>query len=217
MYNISFLGAPGAGKGTQAAVVARRLNLEHIATGDLFRQAVERGDELGGRVKDYLERGELVPDELTIELVLGRISASAGKAGVALDGFPRNLRQARALDEVGGGAAGVLNSVVYIPVSEAELFKRLSGRRVCRNCQAPYRIEDYSAAMAGKCRRCGGELYQRPDDRPEMVKKRLSVYLTETAPLIDYYRQKGKLIEVAGEEGVAEVTERIIAALGKKG
>lgn len=218
MYNISLLGAPGAGKGTQAAVVAGRLNLVHIASGDLFRQAIERGDDLGRKVEAYLERGELVPDEITIEVVLGRLSALGSKPGVVLDGFPRNLGQAEALDKVGVGRSKGIDSLVYIRVSEEELVSRLSGRWLCRDCQAPYHIEGGKAAgVPQRCSRCDGVLYQRPDDRPEKIKKRFKVYLTETAPLIGYYEKRGKLIEVDGEGSVDEVTGRIIDALEKKG
>lgn len=217
MYNIGFLGAPGAGKGTQAAIIARRLNLVHIASGDLFRQAIERGDDLGRQVKAYMDRGELVPDEITIGVVLGRLSALGKRPGAVLDGFPRNLRQAEALEGAAGSPKGI-DGLVYIRVSEEELVSRLSGRWLCRDCQSPYSIEEGKAAGASqKCSRCGGVLYQRPDDRPEKIKKRFRVYLAETAPLIGYYEKKGKLIEVDGEGGVDEVAGRIINALERKG
>jgi adenylate kinase len=210
MYNVSFLGAPGAGKGTQAAVVARRLNLAHIATGDMFRQAVEREDDLGKQVKGYLAKGELVPDRVTVRLVINSLKA-ADKRGAILDGFPRNIKQAEALEAAGGD----LHWVVYLPVAEEELVQRLSGRRVCRNCETPYKPQD--GAIPGVCESCGGELYQRPDDNPEMIKKRLKVYHAETEPLVGYYREKGKLVEVRGEGDTDAVTGRIIAALGKRG
>ena len=212
MY-IIFLGAPGAGKGTQAAIVAKELNLVHIASGDLFRQAVEAGTELGMQAKSYMEKGELVPDEITIQMVLERMSAPDCESGVILDGFPRNLRQAKALDKVLTDQAKAIDKVVYIKVSEEELIKRLSGRWICRNCQTPYHATDSPSKIWGKCDKCSGELYQRPDDTRETVKRRLKVYFTETAPLIDYYTQSGKLLEIDGEGGIDKVSKRIVLAL----
>ena len=214
MY-IIFLGAPGAGKGTQSATVAQELGVVHIASGDLFRQALKQGTELGLKAKSYMEKGVLVPDEITIRLVLERMLAPEGEGGVILDGFPRNLEQAEALDKVLAQQAKAIDKVVYIKVSEEELLKRLSGRWVCRNCQAPYHTVNSPPKVWGKCDRCGGELYQRPDDTVDTVKKRLEVYFTQTVPLIDYYAQAGKLLEVDG--GVDEVGRRVVAALGAGG
>ena len=214
MY-IIFLGAPGAGTGTQAANVAQELNLVHIASGDLLRQAIEQGSELGMQAKPYMEKGILVPDEITIRMVLERISAPDCEAGVILDGFPRNLEQAEALDKALAGQGKAIDKVVYIKVPEGELLRRLSGRWICRNCQTPYHATDSPPKIWGKCDQCGGELYQRPDDTAETVKKRLEVYLAQTAPLIEYYTQAGKLSEVDGGGSVDEVSKRIVAALGK--
>jgi adenylate kinase len=214
MVYIVFLGAPGAGKGTQAASVAKKLKLAHIATGDLFRQALEQGTELGLKAKSYMEKGVLVPDQITIDMVLERLSAPDSGGGVVLDGFPRNLKQAEALDKALARQGKAIDKVVYIKVSEEELLRRLSGRRICRQCQKPYHITDSPPKVAGVCDVCGGELYQRPDDTEESIKKRLEVYSEETAPLIDYYRRVGKLLEVAGEGGMKAVEERIVAALG---
>jgi adenylate kinase len=211
---IVFLGAPGAGKGTQAANTAGELGLTAIASGDLFRQAIERGDELGLKVKDYLEKGVLVPDEITAQVVLERMSSPDSRGGVVFDGFPRNLKQAEVLDEALKRQNKNIDWVVYIKVSDKELIKRLSGRLVCRKCQTPYGKE--AANTEGKCRKCGGELYQRPDDNIETVKKRLKVYFNETAPLIEYYRKSGKLLEVDGEGGVDKVTRRIIGVLRER-
>lgn len=215
MY-IVFLGAPGAGKGTQAANMARELGLVPIASGDLFRQAVERGDELGLRVKAYLEKGLLVPDEITVPMVLERMSAPDCQGGVIFDGFPRDLKQAEALDEALKRQNKNIDWAVYIRVSEKELIKRLSRRWVCRNCQTPYYSVASHHKTGNKCSLCGGELYQRPDDRPETVKKRLRVYFTETAPLIEYYRQMGRLLEVDGEDSIDAVTRRITRALRER-
>jgi len=212
MY-IIFLGAPGAGKGTQAATVAQKLNLVHIATGDLFRQAVERRTELGIKVKSYMEKGMLVPDEVTIQMVLERLLAPDCESGVILDGFPRNLRQAKALDNALAQQARAIDKVVYITLPEGELLRRLSGRWLCRHCQIPYHATDSPPKVWGKCDHCGGELYQRPDDTPQTVRERLRVYFAETAPLVDYYNQSGKLLEVDGEGEKVEVSRRIISAI----
>ena len=212
MY-IILLGAPGAGKGTQAATVARELNLTHLATGDLYRQAVAQGTELGKKAKYYMDQGELSPDELTIDMIMERISASDCKEGVIFDGFPRTLRQAQALDEMLGKQNQEIDRTVYIKVPEEELFKRLSGRWVCRGCQTPYHTINSQPKVTGKCDRCGGELYQRADDKPDTIKRRLEVYFQNTAPLIDYYTRVGKLIEVDGTGEVDEVSKRIILAL----
>jgi len=210
---IILLGAPGAGKGTQAAYLAQKLNLVHIATGDLFRQAIEQGTELGIQAKSYLEKGVLGPDELTIRMVFERLSAPDCESGVVFDGFPRNLKQAEALDEALARQAKAIDRVVYIKVSEEELLKRLSERWICRNCQTPYHAINSPPEVWGKCDKCGGELYQRPDDTVETVKKRLQVYFAQTTPLIDYYNQADKLTEVDGEGGIDEVGGRMIIAL----
>ena len=215
MMYIIFLGAPRAGKGTQAANVARELNLVHIASGDLFRQALEQRTELGIQAKSYMEKGMLVPDEITTSMVLERISAPECGPGVILDGFPRNLQQAKALDKALAEPAKSIDKVVYIKVSEEELLNRLSGRWICRNCQTPYHAISSPPKVWGKCDKCGGELYQRPDDTVETVKKRLQVYFAQTAPLIDYYTQAGKLLEIDGEGSVDEVSRRIMTALSR--
>ena len=212
MY-IIFLGAPGAGKGTQAANVAEELNLAHIASGDLFRQALEQGTELGIQAKSYMEKGELVPDEITIQMVLERISAPDCESGIILDGFPRNLEQAEALDEALARQGKAIDKAIYIKVFEEELIKRLSGRWICRNCQTPYHTTNSPPQIEGKCDKCGGELYQRADDTIDTVEQRLQVYFAQTVPLIDYYAQASKLLEVDGEGAMDEVSERIVAAL----
>lgn len=214
--NIIFLGAPGAGKGTQAARVAEELKLVHIASGDLFRQAQAGDSELSREVKSYMEKGALVPDEITIRMILERISAPDCENGVVFDGFPRTLKQAEALDSALTGQAKNIDKVVYIKVAEPELLERLSGRWVCRKCQAPYHAVHSPPRVKGKCDKCGGELYQRADDTLETIKNRLKVYFTETAPLIDYYTGVGKLIEVDGEGAVGEIKQRIISALRRR-
>ena len=215
MY-IIFLGAPGAGKGTQAARVAQELKLVHIASGDLFRQAIEQETELALQAKSYVEKGGLVPDPISIRMVLERISAPDCESGVIFDGFPRNLKQAEALGKALAQQGQAIDKVVYIKVSEKELLERLSGRWLCRQCQAPYHAVSSPPKVWGRCDQCGGELYQRPDDRVETVKKRLETYFAETAPLIGYYTQTGKLLEIDGEGSVDEVERRIVEAFGRE-
>jgi adenylate kinase len=210
---IILLGAPGAGKGTQAVMLAEKMELVQVASGDLFRKALQQETELGKKAKVYMEKGQLVPDEITIQMVLDRLAEPDCKNGAILDGFPRNLEQAKALDKALERDSRAIDKVVYIKVSEGELLKRLSGRWICRQCQTPYHEVDSPPKVAGKCDRCGGELYQRADDNVETIKKRLEVYFTETSPLIDYYRQAGKLLEINGEGGTDKVNQRIIAAL----
>ena len=212
MY-IILLGAPGAGKGTQAVMLAEKLKLVQVASGDLFRRALQQETELGKKAKVYMEKGRLVPDEITIQMVLERLSAPDCKKGAILDGFPRNIKQAKALDKALAQKTKAIDKVVYIKVSEGELLKRLSGRWICRKCQAPYHEVDSPPRVAGKCDRCGGEFYQRADDNVETVKKRLEVYFAETSPLIDHYKRAGKLLEVNGEGNAAAVNQRILTAL----
>ena len=211
--HIIFLGAPGAGKGTQAASIANELNLAYIASGDLFRQALEQGTALGMKAKSYMEKGALVPDEITVQMVLERMSATDCEHGVIFDGFPRNLNQAEALDKTLARQGKTIDKVVYIKAGEEELLRRLSGRWICRNCQTPYHMVNSPPRVRGKCDRCGGELYQRPDDTVKTAKKRLQVYFAETAPLIDYYTRAGKLLDIDGEGSVDEVGKRIVIAL----
>ena len=194
-------------------MLSDKLNLVQVASGDLFRQALRDETELGLKAKAYMDKGQLVPDEITIQMVLERLSAPDCINGAILDGFPRNLQQAEALDKALEKQAKLINKVVYIAVSEGELLKRLSGRWICRNCQTPYHEVDSPPKVAGKCDRCGGELYQRDDDNVETIKKRLEVYFAETSPLIDYYTSAGKLLEINGVGDSAEVNKRIVAAL----
>ena len=191
--------------------------MAHIATGDLFRQAQAEGTELGIQAKSFMEKGMLVPDEVTIKMVLERLTASDCANGVILDGFPRNLEQAKALDKAFSEQGKTINIVVYIKVDEGELLDRLGGRWICRNCQTPYHATVNPPKVTGKCDRCGGELYQRPDDTAETVKERLKVYFSQTAPLIDYYTQSGKLREVDGKGELADVSKRIVAAIREDG
>ena len=215
MY-VVFLGAPGAGKGTQAAEVAKELTLAHIATGDMFRDAQKKGTKLALEAKTYMDKGLLVPDEITIKMVLERISAPDCVKGVIFDGFPRNLAQAQALDKAMAEQSKAIDKVVYIKVAEEELLQRLGGRWICRQCQTPYHEVASPPKLKGKCDKCGGELYQRSDDVPTTIKERLKVFFAQTAPLIDYYTKTGKLAEVNGEGGMDEIKQRILKAIGKK-
>jgi adenylate kinase len=213
MYLV-FLGAPGAGKGTQAAIISQKLGLAHIASGDLFRQAVDKGTKLGKLVKSYMDKGALVPDEVTIRLISERLNERDCKSGCVFDGFPRTTEQARALDRMLASRGEAIDEAIYIEVSEKELLKRLSGRWICRKCQAPYHEVTSPPKVRNICDKCGGELYQRPDDTEETIKKRLKVYFAQTIPVLDYYRVKGNLFTVDGNLGIEEVSEKIINALG---
>lgn len=212
---IVLLGPPGSGKGTQAGVIAQKLGLAHVASGDLFREAARRGDKLGKQVKSYMEKGLLVPDKITIKMILERISAPDCKKGCMLDGFPRTLEQAKALDKALGGNGKAIDRVIYINVATDELVRRLSGRFICRSCQMPYHLISSPPKVKGKCDKCDGELYQRADDSAETVRRRLDVYRAETAPLIDYYKKAGKLIEINGAGDIAKISNSIISALNK--
>jgi adenylate kinase len=214
--NLILLGAPGAGKGTQAVTISKKLGLVHIASGDLFRKEQESGSELGKIAKSYMEKGQLVPDEITVKMVLGRISSPDCAKGVILDGFPRTLQQASALDKALSAEGKNISEVLYIKVSNEELLRRLSGRWICRNCQTPYNIVELPPKVSGKCDRCGGELYQRADDTEETARKRLDVYFAQTAPLIKYYTEAGKLVEIDGEKSVDKVGSDLIAAIQSK-
>jgi adenylate kinase len=208
------LGAPASGKGTQAERLSQKIELAHIASGDLFREAAEKGTELGIKVRSYMERGELVPDEITIAMIMERLSQPDSQRGFILDGFPRTLKQAEALDEALTEKGQTIDKVIYIKVSPEELLHRISGRWICRQCQSPYHLINSPPKVAGKCDYCGGELYQRPDDTRETAQKRLEVYFNQTQPLIDYYQNEGKLIEVDGEQGIDIVNQELMEVLG---
>lgn len=215
MYLV-LLGAPGAGKGTQAALLSQNMGLAHVATGDMFREAVRQGTELGKLAKSYMDRGELVPDDVTIRMLLERLSRPDCQNGCMLDGFPRTLEQARALDEALTREGKAIDKAVYIKVSPEELVSRLSGRWTCRQCGAVYHEVNNPPETVGRCDNCSGELYQRDDDRPETVRNRLAVYFQQTAPVIDYYSSKGKLVEVNGEQTMEKVTADLLQVLGQE-
>lgn len=212
MYVILF-GAPGVGKGTQAAILAEKTGLVHITTGELFREAIRQETELGKQAKVYYDRGQLVPDHLTIAMLLERLSQDDCASGCILDGFPRTLEQATALDEALTQEGGAIDKVVYIQAPENELLSRLSGRWSCRQCGSVYHERFQPPRQAGRCDQCGGELYQRDDDKPETVRRRLEVYAQQTAPLVDYYRATGKLVEIDGDKSVEEVAGNLLAVV----
>jgi len=213
---IILLGAPGAGKGTQAVAISQSRGLAHIASGDLFRQEQASGSELGQIAKSYMEKGILVPDEVTIKMALGRIAAPDCDRGMILDGFPRTLGQAQSLDEALAAEGKGIDLVLYIKVSVDELLRRLSGRWICHDCQAPYNMTDKPPKVQGKCDLCRGELYQRADDTVETARKRLEVYFAQTASLIEYYAKTGKLVEMNGDQGIESITTNLIATIDKQ-
>lgn len=202
---ILLMGPPGAGKGTQAERIAEDCKIPHIATGDIFRAAIKAGTELGRQAKSYLDAGSLVPDAVTIGIVRERLQEPDCATGFLLDGFPRTIPQAEALEQLLGELGMKLDLVLNIKVAPAALLERLTGRRVCRQCGATYHMVFNRPRQSGVCNRCGGELYQRSDDTAETVSDRLRVYADQTAPLLEFYQQRGVLQEVDGELGIDEV------------
>lgn len=209
---VILLGPPGAGKGTQAARVAEDLDIPGVASGDLFRDHQQRDTELGRLARSYMERGVLVPDDVTIGMVMEWVEAHRDVSGFLLDGFPRTLAQAEALERAMAGRGGI-DRALYIGVSHGELVRRLGDRLICRTCQTPYNMASSPPAEPRKCDRCGGELYQREDDKPEAVETRIQVYLEETEPLVGHYRKAGILSEIDGERPIEEVTGALLKAL----
>jgi adenylate kinases len=214
--NLILLGPPGAGKGTQAEVLIERFNIPHISTGDIFRAAIKEGTPLGTEAKRYMDSGQLVPDEVVIGIVKERLLKSDCQNGFLLDGFPRTVPQADSLDAFLSSQAKKIDAVINIEVEADVLLKRLTGRRVCRNCAAVYHIENKKSKVEGVCDHCGGEVYQRDDDTPATVSKRLEVYSAQTEPLINYYRQKGILKSFDGTEPIKTLFAKICQALGVK-
>jgi adenylate kinase len=210
---IIFLGAPGAGKGTQAKKVALKLNIPHISTGDILRQNVANGTSLGRQAKDFMNKGALVPDELVTQMLIDRLNQPDIDKGFILDGYPRNLNQAKKLDEVLKAKGRNIDKVIYLDASEAIIIQRITGRLVCRSCGANFHITNMPPKKNMVCDHCGGELYQRSDDKEETVRKRLVVYRQEAACLIDYYRDTGRLIEIKADDNAEPVLKEIFAAL----
>lgn len=205
--NIILLGAPGAGKGTQATQLATRYNIPHISTGDIFRANIKNGTPIGVVAKSYIDKGQLVPDEVTVEIVRQRLLEDDCKNGFLLDGFPRNLFQAGELDKFAN-----IEKVVDIEVDFSKLLKRITGRRVCSKCGESYHVDFLNGKTT--CEKCSAELYQRADDNEETVANRLSVYQKQTQPLIDYYSAQNKIVKIDGDKAINEVFEEICKKLG---
>ena len=212
---IILMGPPGAGKGTQAEKLVDLYQIPHISTGDMFRKAQKDGTELGLKAKSYMDQGQLVPDEVTVGIVKERLAEADCKEGFLLDGFPRTVQQADALDTILAELDMALDCVVNIEVDKAFLVDRLTGRRVCRACGATYHIANKAPKVEGVCDKCSGELYQRGDDTIETVSNRLDVYAAQTAPLIDYYKSKGIMSSIDGSKSMEEVLADIRTALEK--
>ncbi|MDX2601366.1 adenylate kinase [Streptomyces caniscabiei] len=214
---IVLVGPPGAGKGTQAAFLAQNLSIPHISTGDLFRANISKQTELGKLAKSYMDKGELVPDEVTIAMAKDRMEQPDAEHGFLLDGFPRNVSQAEALDVTLRDESMNLDAVLDLEVPEEEVVKRIAGRRICRNDSAHvFHVTYKQPKQEGVCDTCGGELYQRDDDSEETVRKRLEVYHTQTEPIIDYYKAQGLVVTISALGPVEEVTQRAMEALKRE-
>lgn len=201
MYRLVLLGPPGAGKGTQAVRIAEKYKIPHISTGDIFRKNVKEGTPLGTKAKEYMDKGELVPDELVVDLVCDRLGEDDCKEGFLLDGFPRTVFQAEEFDKFLATNGIRIDYVIDINVEEEELLRRMIGRRVCRVCGAPYHIDHMPPKKEGVCDICGGEVYQRADDVEETVRNRFQVYKEQTMPLVKYYEDKGNIVHIPGIGG----------------
>ncbi len=212
---IIMLGAPGAGKGTQAKKIAEKYSIPHISTGDIFRANIKNGTELGKKAKTYMDQGLLVPDELVVDLVVDRVAQDDAKNGYVLDGFPRTIPQAKALDEALAKLGEKVDYAINVEVPDENIIRRMSGRRACVSCGATYHLVHIPPKKDGICDTCGSELILRDDDKPETVKKRLDVYHEQTQPLIDYYKESGILKEVDGTVDMADVFAAIVEILGE--
>lgn len=209
---VAFLGPPGAGKGTQARELAREWGVPHVATGDMLRDAAAAGTPLGREAKGYMDKGALVPDDVIIRMIAERLRRPDAGRGFLLDGFPRTIAQAEGLEHLLKDLGQSLERVVYFDVSEPELLRRLTGRRVCRACQTAFHLVSAPTTKAGVCDRCGGQLYQREDDSEATVRHRLGVYARQTAPLLDWYRGRGLLVSVPGEGPIETIRGAIRGA-----
>ncbi|MTI48316.1 adenylate kinase [Sporosalibacterium faouarense] len=210
------LGPPGAGKGTQAANIVKKYQIPHISTGDIFRKNIKEGTELGVKAKEYIDQGLLVPDDIVVAIVKDRLVEDDCKEGFLLDGFPRTVAQAEALDQELKDLGYNLNNVINIEVDKNELIERAVGRRICKECGATYHIKFNPPSKAGICDVCGGELYQRKDDTEETVNKRIKVYLDQTEPLISYYTDQGIIANINGEQDIDKVFKDIVDVLGSE-
>ncbi len=214
--NIILIGAQGSGKGTQAEMLAQALGVPHVASGDLFRQEIEEKTETGLQAREYIDRGKLVPDDLTVRMILNRLKQPDCQAGVLMDGFPRTLAQAEALDQNLREVGRQIDAVVYLNVPREELLRRLSGRYICKAHQHVYNMYSRPPKVAGVCDLDGSELYQRSDDVGEAVQRRLDIFFNETIHLLDYYGDQGKVIEVNGNQGIEEVQLALVDAIRKR-
>ncbi|WLR55015.1 adenylate kinase [Mesobacillus subterraneus] len=212
--NLVLMGLPGAGKGTQADKIVGKYNIPHISTGDMFRAAIKEGTELGLQAKSFMDKGELVPDEVTIGIVRERLSKADCEKGFLLDGFPRTVAQAEALDTMLADLGKKIDFVINIDVDQSILMERLTGRRICKNCGATYHLVFNPPAKEGVCDRCGGELYQRADDNAETVQNRLDVNVQQTKPLLNFYEDKGYLRNINGQQDINVVFADIEGLLG---
>lgn len=212
---IIMLGAPGAGKGTQAKRIAEKYNIPHISTGDIFRANIKNGTELGKKAKTYMDQGLLVPDELVVDLVVDRVGQDDAKNGYVLDGFPRTIPQAEALDNALAAINEKVDYAINVDVPDENIINRMSGRRACVSCGGTYHIVYAPTKAEGVCDACGGELVLRDDDKPETVKKRLDVYHEQTQPLIDYYSKKNILVDIDGTQDMSQVFDAIVKVLGE--
>ncbi len=212
--NLILLGPPGAGKGTQGARIVEKYNIPHISTGDIFRKNISEGTKLGKKAKEYMDRGELVPDSLVIEIATDRLTEDDCKDGFMLDGFPRTVEQAVALDAFLRERGAKIDFVLDIDVPKEELLTRLVGRRVCKNCGATYHVTNMPPKAEGVCDKCGGELMQRADDTKETVENRIEVYNKQTKPLLDYYDKTGNIVHLDGTIGYEKLFAQITEILG---
>lgn len=215
MLRTILLGPPGAGKGTQAAKIVEKYHIPHISTGDIFRENIKNGTELGKRAKEYMDKGELVPDDLVIEIATTRLLADDCKDGFLLDGFPRTVYQAEKLDEFLNAHGSKIDKVLDIAVEKEELMTRLTGRRVCKACGASYHVVNIPPKKEGICDVCGAPLVQRADDNAETVANRIEVYEAQTMPLIEYYEKAGNIAHIDGATGLESVFADIVKALGE--
>jgi len=213
IMKIIMLGAPGAGKGTQAKMIAEKFGIPHISTGDIFRANIKNGTELGKKAKEFMDKGQLVPDELTVEILLDRVANDDCKNGYVLDGFPRTIPQADVLDKELTKLGDKVDFAINVDVPDENIVRRMSGRRACLKCGATYHIEHIPPKTEGICDKCGSELVQRDDDKPETVQNRLSVYHEQTQPLIEYYDKKNILKSVDGTKDMQEVFSDIVYIL----
>jgi len=209
------MGPPGAGKGTQADALGKKLNIPHISTGDMFREAIKEGTEMGKKAQEFMDKGELVPDSVVVGMVKERLSQPDSAGGFILDGFPRNVVQAESLDETLKSMTIGIDGVINITAPKDKIIERMTGRRICRSCGASCHISFLKPKLEGKCDNCGGDLYQRSDDNEKAAQNRLYIYEAKTQPLIDYYSKKGLLININGDQEVSKVLADILANVKK--